>query len=60
MILRKKVIFELKFFIYILEEAEKNKKKKKKEPPFNVPEWAKEITAIVEKVKNSFFNIFYF
>ncbi len=26
------------------------KKKKKKEPPFNVPEWAKELTALVDKV----------
>jgi hypothetical protein len=37
--------------LIILEEAEKNKKKKKKEPPFIIPEWAKEITAVVDKVK---------
>jgi hypothetical protein len=41
----------LNIFYLFLEEAEKNKKKKKKEPPFVIPEWAKEIPAVVEKVK---------
>lgn len=55
MILRKKVNFIFlfnKLKIYSIEEAEKSKKKKKKEPPFLIPEWAKEISALVEKVKN--------
>lgn len=46
---RKKKVIEInKNFV---EEAEKNKaKKKKKDPPFLVPEWAKEIVTLIEKV----------
>lgn len=34
------------------QEPPPKKKKKKKEPPFNVPEWAKELDNLIEKVGN--------
>ena len=33
-------------------EAPKKKKKKKKEPPFQVPEWAKDLNNLVERCNN--------
>ena len=42
--------------IIIIEKAapppKKKKKKKKKEPPFIVPDWAKDLNVLIEKVNN--------
>jgi hypothetical protein len=36
--------------IFIEKPTPPPKQKKKKEPPFNIPEWAKELKALKEKV----------
>ena len=42
------------YLIYYIEKEAPppKKKKKKKEPPFPIPEWAKELNVLVEKVGN--------
>jgi len=45
----------LLIIFYIIEKAApppKKKKKKKKEPPFIVPDWAKDLNVLIEKVNN--------
>lgn len=44
------ILFLIFFILYNLEkDAQVSKKKKKKEPPFVVPEWAKELDVLIEK-----------
>ena len=54
LIQRKKVskYFNLIFLILEKEAPPPKKKKKKKEPPFPIPEWAKDLNVLVEKVGN--------